>query len=145
MATDHAPHAPEHKDCEWDQASPGMLGLQTALSVVVATMVAPGLLDWRGVARVMSETPAAIGGLADHGRPIAVGEPANLVLVDPAATWTVRGADFASLSANTPFEGRELPARVVATFLRGTPTVLDGVLAAGPPHDAVPAASTWGS
>ncbi|MTD12948.1 dihydroorotase [Nakamurella sp. YIM 132087] len=130
VATDHAPHAVQDKECEWDQAKPGMLGLQTALSVVVDTMVRPGLLDWRGVARVMSENPAAIGGLADHGRPIAVGEPANLTLVDPDATWTVRGAELASLSVNTPFEGMELPGRVVATFLRGRPTVLDGTLAA---------------
>jgi dihydroorotase len=129
VATDHAPHAAQHKECEWDQASPGMLGLQTALSVVVLTMVRNGLLNWRGVARVMSENPARIGGLAAHGRPIAVGEPANLTLVDPDATWTVRGAEFASLSVNTPFEGMELPARVVATFLRGRPTVLDGQLA----------------
>ncbi len=128
VATDHAPHALEHKECEWDQASPGMLGLQTALSVVVQTMLQPGLLDWRGVARVMSVNPARIGGLDDHGRPIEVGEPANLVLIDPDATWTVRGADFASLSSNTPFEGRELPATVRATFLRGTPTVLAGSL-----------------
>jgi dihydroorotase len=135
VATDHAPHALQHKECEWDQASPGMLGLQTALSVVVQTMVEPGLLDWRGVARVMSEKPAEIGSLAGHGRPIAVGEPANLVLVDPAATWTVRGADLASLSSNTPFEGLELPARVVATFLRGRPTVLDGAIVDGPLPD----------
>ncbi len=135
VATDHAPHARQDKECEWDQASPGMLGLQTALSVVVATMVETGLLDWRGVARVMSETPAVIGGLAGHGRPIAAGEPANLVLVDPAARWTVRGADLASLSGNTPFEGLELPARVVATFLRGRRTVSDGELL---PSAAVP-------
>lgn len=135
VATDHAPHARQDKECEWDQASPGMLGLQTALSVVVATMVETGLLDWRGVARVMSETPAVIGGLAGHGRPIAAGEPANLVLVDPAARWTVRGADLASLSGNTPFEGMELPARVVATFLSGRRTVSDGELL---PSAAVP-------
>ena len=78
-----------------------MLGLQTALSVVVETMVRPGLLDWRGVARVMSERPAEIGGLADQGRPIAAGEPANLTLVDPDAEWTVRGAELASI-APTP-------------------------------------------
>ncbi len=129
VATDHAPHAAQDKECEWDQASPGMLGLQTALSVVVTTMVDTGLLDWRGVARVLSEAPARIGSLAGHGRPIAVGEPANLVLIDPAARWTVRGARFASLSANTPFEGMELPATVVATLLRGRPTVLGGRLA----------------
>ncbi|WP_433262623.1 dihydroorotase [Actinosynnema sp. CS-041913] len=126
VATDHAPHAVQDKDCEWSAARPGMLGLQTALSVVVRTMVEPGLLDWRGVARVMSERPAAIAGLPDHGRPIAVGEPANLTLVDPDARWTVRGADFASIAANTPFEGMELPGRVVATLLRGRVTATGG-------------------
>ncbi|MGH4003244.1 MAG: dihydroorotase, partial [Pseudonocardiaceae bacterium] len=75
VATDHAPHAAQDKDCEWSAARPGMLGLQTALSVVVATMVRPGLLDWRGVARVMSERPARIGGATEQGRPIAVGQP----------------------------------------------------------------------
>ncbi|GAA1997616.1 dihydroorotase [Nakamurella flavida] len=128
VATDHAPHAQQDKECEWDHASPGMLGLQTALSVVIETMVHTGALDWRGVARVLSENPARIGGLTDQGRPVAVGEPANLVLVDPEARWTVRGAELASLSANTPFEGVELPGRVVTTLLRGRPTVLDGVL-----------------
>lgn len=122
VATDHAPHASQDKETEWDHAKPGMLGLQTALSVVVETMVRTGLLDWRGVARVLSEKPAEIGGLTDQGRPIAVGEPANLVLVDPSASWTVRGADLASLSDNTPFEGMELPATVVATYLRGRDT-----------------------
>ena len=127
VATDHAPHASQDKETEWDNASPGMLGLQTALSVVIATMVRTGLLDWRGVARVMSEAPARIGGLTDQGRPIAAGEPANLVLLDPAAQWTVRGADFASLSRNTPFEGMELPGRVVATYLRGRCTAAAGL------------------
>lgn len=122
VATDHAPHAVQDKDCEWSAARPGMLGLQTALSVVVETMVKTGLLDWRGVARVMSERPAEIAGLPDHGRPIEVGEPANLVLVDPDATWTVRGADLASVAGNTPFEGMELPAAVTATLLRGRVT-----------------------
>ncbi len=124
VATDHAPHATQDKETEWDNAKPGMLGLETALSVVIDTMVDTGLLDWRGVARVMSENPARIGGLTGHGRPIAVGEPANLVLLDPSASWTVRGADMASLSSNTPFEGMTLPGRVIGTFLRGTPTFL---------------------
>ena len=126
VATDHAPHAPQDKDCEWLAARPGMLGLQTALSVVVATMVRTGLLDWRGVARVMSERPAEIGRAAGHGRPLAVGEPATLVLVDPDATWTVHGAKLASLAANTPYEGMVLPARVMLTLLRGTVTAEDG-------------------
>jgi dihydroorotase len=109
-----------------------MLGLQTALSVVIATMVDTGLLDWRGVAAVMSENPARIGGLADHGRKLAVGEPANLMLLDPMARWTVRGASMASLSSNTPFEGMDLPGRVIATFLRGRATVRDGALIPAP-------------
>ncbi|MGX7829258.1 dihydroorotase [Actinokineospora sp. 24-640] len=126
VATDHAPHAPQDKDCEWSAARPGMLGLQTALSIVVKTMVEPGLLDWRGVARVLSERPAEIAGLPDHGRPIAVGEPATLALVDPAARWTVTGAALASLAGNTPYEGMELPGAVVATLLRGRFTARDG-------------------
>ncbi len=126
VATDHAPHAAQDKDCEWAAAKPGMLGLQTALSIVVRTMVEPGLLDWRGLARVMSERPAEIAGLPDQGRPIEAGEPANLVLVDPAAEWTVRGAELASLAANTPYEDMRLPAAVTATLLRGRITARAG-------------------
>jgi dihydroorotase len=126
VATDHAPHAPQDKDCEWAAARPGMLGLQTALSVVVETMVRPGLMDWRGVARVLSERPAAIAGLPDQGRPLAVGEPANLTLVDPDAHWTVRAEELASIGGNSPYQGMELPARVVATVLRGRVTAHQG-------------------
>jgi dihydroorotase len=129
VATDHAPHASQYKDTEWAAAKPGMLGLQTALSVVVHTMVEPGLLDWRGVARVLSERPAEIAGLPDQGRPIAEGEPANLVLVDPEGVWTVRGEKLASRSSNTPYEGMRLPATVVATVLRGRVTAKDGEVA----------------
>jgi dihydroorotase len=126
VATDHAPHAEQEKCCEFSVARPGMLGLQTALSVVVATMVEPGLLDWRGVAKVMSENPAAIVGLDDQGRSLDVGEPANLVVVDPGATWTVDGSALASRSANTPYEAMTLPATVTATLLRGRITARDG-------------------
>jgi dihydroorotase len=129
VATDHAPHAVEDKDCEWAAAAMGMTGLETALSVVQEAMVSTGLLDWAGVARVLSQAPAAIGRVAGHGRPLAQGEPANLVLVDPAARWRVDAAEMATQGRNTPFAGRELPGRVVATFLRGHPTVLDGELA----------------
>jgi dihydroorotase len=100
--------------------------LQTALSVVVETMVTSGLLSWRDVARVMSENPARIAGLTDHGRPLEVGEPANLTIVDPDDTWTVSGSALASRSANTPFESMTLPATVTATLLRGTVTARDG-------------------
>jgi dihydroorotase len=126
VATDHAPHAVQDKDCEWSAARPGMLGLQTALSIVVETMVRTGLLDWRGVARVMSERPAEIGGLSDHGRPLLEGEPANLTLVDPDAEWTVRGRELASIAANTPYEGMRLPGVVSATLLRGRITSREG-------------------
>jgi len=126
VATDHAPHALEDKETEWGAARPGMLGLETALSVAVLAMVETGLLDWRGLAERMAAAPARIGGLAEHGRRLAEGEPASLVLMDPAARWTVDPVASASRSRNTPYAGRELPARVVATFLRGEPTVLDG-------------------
>jgi dihydroorotase len=126
VGTDHAPHAVEDKESEWAAARPGMLGLEQALSVVVATMLEPGRLDWRGVADRMSVRPAAIGRLDGHGRPLTPGEPANLLLLDPAARTTVDPAALASRSRNTPYAGRELPGRVMATFLRGTPTVLDG-------------------
>jgi len=126
VATDHAPHAVEDKESEWAQARPGMLGLEQALSVVVETMVDTGLLDWQGVADRMSVRPAAIGRLDGHGRPLAPNEPANLLLLDPTTRATVDPAALASRSRNSPYAGRELPGRVVATFLRGVPTVLDG-------------------
>src|SRR3954462_5745260 len=103
-----------------------MLGLEQALSVVVETMVETGLLDWAGVADRMSVRPAVIGRLSNHGRPLAPGEPANLLLLDPAVRATVDPAALASRSRNSPYAGRELPGRVVATFLWGVPTVSDG-------------------
>ena len=131
VATDHAPHAVEDKESEWAQARPGMLGLEQALSIVVETMVETGLLDWRGVADRMSVRPAVIArldglGRRSHGRPLAPGEPANLLLLDARSRATVDPATLASRSRNSPYAGRELPGRVVATFLRGVPTVLDG-------------------
>ncbi|GII24361.1 dihydroorotase [Planosporangium mesophilum] len=124
IATDHAPHTLEDKECEWAYARPGMVGLETALSIVVD--VALDTLGWDGIAERMSRTPARIAGLTDHGLDIGVGVPANITLVDPAARWRVEPADLASRSRNTPYAGLTLPARVVATFLRGEPTVLDG-------------------
>ncbi len=128
VGTDHAPHPREDKDCEWAAAAFGMTGLETALSVVQAAMVDTGRMTWDGVARVMSSEPARIGRVADQGRPLEVGEPANLTLVDPAARRTVVPGEQATASVNTPFAGMELPGRVVATFLHGRPTVLDGRL-----------------
>jgi dihydroorotase len=85
-----------------------------------------GILDWAGIADRMSRIPARIAGLADHGRDPVPGAPANLTLVDPAAKWRVDPAELASRSRNTPYAGMTLPLRVLATFLRGEPTVLDG-------------------
>ena len=133
VATDHAPHAVEDKDCEWAAAAMGMTGLETALSVVVAALVEPGHLDWAGVARVMSAAPATIGRVEHQGRPLAVGEPANVVLVDPGARRVVEVAAHASRGRNSPFAGLELPGRVVATVLGGHPVVLDGELASPRP------------
>ncbi len=129
VATDHAPHPVEDKDCEWSAAAFGMLGLETALSVVQHAMVDTGMMAWTDVADRMSVRPAQIGQLADQGQPLAAGSPANLTLVDPTVTRTIVPGESASLSRNTPYDGMELPGRVVATFLRGVPTVLDGRLA----------------
>ena len=128
VATDHAPHAVQDKDCEWGCAAFGMLGLQTALSVVAESMVDTGLMDWATVADRMSIAPARIGRVFDHGRPIAVGEPANLVLIDPSARSVVDPGALASKSRNSPYAGLDLPVAITHTFLRGRATVLDGSL-----------------
>jgi dihydroorotase len=140
VATDHAPHPVEDKDCEWPAAAMGMTGLETALSVVQAAMIDTGLLDWAGVADRLSAAPARIGRVAGQGMPLVVGAPANVVLVDPAASRTIDPASMATAGRNSPFRGRVLPGRVVATFLRGHPTVLDGALAEPAPElEEVPA------
>jgi dihydroorotase len=126
VATDHAPHPLEAKETEWAVAAMGMTGLETALRVVQLAMVDTGLLDWAGVADRMSAQPALIGRVSGHGLPLAPGNPANVTLYDPAVRSTVDVSAMASKSRNTPFAGMELPGRVVATFLRGEPTVLDG-------------------
>ncbi|MEV4100372.1 dihydroorotase [Nonomuraea sp. NPDC049649] len=128
VATDHAPHPVEDKESEWSAAAMGMIGLETALSVVQEAMVDTGLLDWAGVADRMSYAPARIGRLTGHGHPIAPGAPANLTLYDPGHRAPVDSSSFASRSRNTPYVGMTLPGRVVATFLRGKPTVLEGKL-----------------
>jgi dihydroorotase len=131
VATDHAPHAAHDKDHAFADAAFGMLGLETALGVVAETMVKTGLLDWAGVADRMSIRPAAVGRLIAQGRPIAAGEPANLTLIDPEGEYVVDPAGSASKSRNNPYAGRTLPARAVATFFRGRPTVLNGTLQVG--------------
>ncbi|MFF5107808.1 dihydroorotase [Streptosporangium sp. NPDC000095] len=128
VATDHAPHPVEDKETEWAAAAMGMIGLETALAVVQEAMVDTGLLDWAGVAERMSVAPARIGRLQGQGRPIEVGAPANITLYDPSVRAAVDPGGYASKSRNTPYEGLTLPGRVVATLLRGRPTVLDGKL-----------------
>jgi dihydroorotase len=126
VATDHAPHARHDKEHAFAEAAFGMLGLETALAVVIETMINPGLLSWRDVAKRMSIMPARIARLADQGRPLALGEPANVVLVDPAARWVVDRDQSASLSRNNPWHGRELPDPVVATIWAGRVTYQKG-------------------
>jgi dihydroorotase len=122
IATDHAPHPPEAKEQPFDQARPGMLGLETALALALTHLHLPiadllALLSWR---------PAALLGVSDrHGGPIEAGRPANLCVVDPAATWTVDPAALASRSRNTPYGGMTLRGRVRHTLLAGEPVVVD--------------------
>jgi dihydroorotase len=129
VATDHAPHQSEDKESEWGAAAMGMIGLETALRVVQEAMVETGLLDWAGVADRMSARPARIGRLAGQGMPLRPGSAANITLYDPEPRALVDPHGFVSKSRNTPYEGLSLPGRVVATFLRGRPTVLEGKLA----------------
>ena len=122
VATDHAPHARHDKEHAFAEAAFGMLGLETALAVVLETMLRPGRMQWSDVARVLSIGPAEIARLSGQGRPLTVGEPANLVLIDPDARAPVDRDSSYSLSRNNPWHGRELPDPVVATFWRGRPT-----------------------
>ena len=125
VATDHAPHAVEEKESEFDRSPPGTIGLETALAVVLTELVEPGLLDVRAAIDRLSATPATILGAAEHGGPIEPGRPANIAVIDPATTWTVE-PPYASRARNCAFRGRTLTGRVVHTFLRGRPTVTDG-------------------
>jgi dihydroorotase len=129
IATDHAPHPHEDKDCEWAAAAMGMLGLETAFSIALLTLVEPGLLTWRQLADRMSIAPAKIGRVSDQGRDLAVGEPANITVVDPRARTVVDPTRMASKSRNTPYAGMELPGQVMHVFYSGRCTVRDGELA----------------
>jgi dihydroorotase len=128
VATDHAPHPIESKDCEWGAAAFGMVGLESALAVVQTTMVETGLLGWADVARVLSETPARIGGLASHGQKIQRGIQAEIVLVDPSTRRNFGVEDLASLSHNSPYLGIELAGQVVTTIHQGYLTTSDRTL-----------------
>lgn len=125
VATDHAPHPTEAKDCEWQEAAFGMLGLETALSIVTKTMVETGLMNWSQVAQRMSITPAKIGGYENHGQDIAVGTLANLVVINPTKKWIVDRDLVSSKSTNTPYHGHELPGVITHTFFKGEATLFD--------------------
>ena len=123
IATDHAPHTQESKEAPFDEAPPGMLGLETALALALTELTIP----MERVLAMMSWQPARIAGLsAEHGGPIQVGRPANLCVIDPAAKWVVDPRALASRSRNTPYAGRALVGRVRHTGLRGEPVVVDG-------------------
>lgn len=128
VATDHAPHPIENKDCEWSDAAFGMVGLESALSIVNMTMVQSGLMSWNDVARVMSTAPAHIGGVANTAGTLEVGRPADLVFVDERVLRSFGVEDLAGLSKNSPFLGLELPGKVVHTMRHGYFTVRDGSL-----------------
>ena len=142
VATDHAPHPIESKECAWDEASFGMVGLETARSVVQASVVDSGLLSFEDVARVLSIAPAAIGQLEGYDAPFALGSVANFTLYDPSHKREFSADDLKGKSINSPYLGRELPGRIIATVHDGYATVLDGALVNS---DAVAAAARGGS
>jgi dihydroorotase len=129
VATDHAPHPAESKECEWQAAAFGMIGLETAFSIVYETMVKSGLMSWQQLVERMSSTPAKIAGYTDHGQSVERGSKANLVLVDPNKSWKVDKDLVVSKSRNTPFHSLEFSASVVATFFNGKATVINSELA----------------
>ncbi|WP_022867778.1 dihydroorotase [Schaalia vaccimaxillae] len=127
VGTDHAPHPLESKDCEWQSGSFGMTGLETALPVVIETMVNTGRMDWNDVARVLSTTPARIGRVAGQGQALEVGANANLTLVDPTVRRVVDPRQQWTRSTNSPYKGLELPGRALYTIYEGAITVDSGV------------------
>jgi len=124
VATDHAPHQAEAKDCEWGQAAFGMVGLETAAAIVKSTLIDTGLIGWERFEQILSSAPAAISGLADQGQSLEVGAKANIVLFDPKTSFTV-STQSESKSSNNPFVGLELSGKVVHTIYQGVITVRD--------------------
>ncbi|MGO4782394.1 dihydroorotase [Cryobacterium sp. W22_MBD10_FK3] len=140
IATDHAPHPIEAKDCEWDAAANGMVGLESALSVAHAAVVETGFLDWNDLVRVLSTTPARIGRIQGQGQQLTVGAPAELTLYDPSARRVFGRQNLIGKGVNSPYLEMTLPGQVMATFHRGYATVLDGVLRSPAQVDAARAA-----
>ncbi len=126
IATDHAPHAVEEKEAEFDQAPPGTIGLETALAAVLTNLVEPGLMPLSRAIEAMSTAPARILGAADHGGPIEPGRPANLVAFDPGADWVVEPPFASRRAATRAFLGKRLRGKVVHTMYRGELVVADG-------------------
>jgi dihydroorotase len=126
IATDHAPHPVEEKERPFEEAPPGMLGLETALALTLTELVEPGVLTLAGALALLSWRPAAIAGLAHHGRPVAPGAVANLCVIDPTEVWEVDPLRLASKARNTPYVGHKLTGRVRHTVLAGEPVVVDG-------------------
>jgi dihydroorotase len=119
VGTDHAPHPVESKECEWQSAAFGMVGLETAFPILYTTLIATGRMTWERAAQVMSTAPAAIAGYAHHGQELAIGAPAHLAIINPAGKMVVDRAQLASKSKNTPFHGMEFQGTVVATVFNG--------------------------
>jgi dihydroorotase len=131
VGTDHAPHPTEDKDCEWQSAAFGMVGLETALSVVVKAMIETKLMSWGDLVDRMSIAPAKIAGYSRHGQILKVGAAANLTIIDTTANWIVDRNRLASKSKNTPFEGMKLPSQVLHTFLNGNQVLNNGEIVNG--------------
>jgi dihydroorotase len=131
VGTDHAPHPTEDKDCEWQSAAFGMVGLETALSVVVKAMIETKLMSWGDLVDRMSIAPAKIAGYSRHGQILEVGAAANLTIIDTTANWIVDRNRLASKSKNTPFEGIKLPSQVLHTFLNGKQVLNNGEIMNG--------------
>ena len=127
VATDHAPHPDESKDCEWNAAAFGMLGLETAASIAQLVLIDSDASSWSRFVEVMSTKPAEISGINGQGGHIAVGQPANIALIDPSVSREISGGG-ASKSSNQPYEGMTLPGAVIHTVFRGEFTVRDGNL-----------------
>jgi dihydroorotase len=119
IGTDHAPHPVESKECEWQNAAFGMVGLETAFPILYSTLIKTGRISWKRAVEVMSSAPAAIAGYENHGRPLAVGEPAHITVINPTGKMVVDRAQLASKSKNTPFHGMEFEGTVVATVFNG--------------------------
>jgi len=131
VATDHAPHSVEDKDCEWQAAAFGMVGLETSLSVVIKTMIESKLMSWSDLVDRMSVKPAQIAGYEKQGQAISKLSPANLILIDTAASWQVERDKLKSKSKNTPFDQMTLPGVISDVIYNGKLVLSSGKLVNG--------------